>query len=245
MSFSLDLGTQDSVPTAAPQLPSRISALISRAEDRERRRIARELHDGIGQSLTVLLMNLQRVVACADRESPQFKITVSESAAIAKQALAELRAMSYLLHPPLLQELGLTRALERYIAGFVKLTGIDVVSWLDHAIQGLSREAEIAILRTTQECLTNILRHSGSHTAEISLSMLHDKVVLEVKDQGKGIPLEGMIGIRRGESVGVGLRGIRERAKSLGGTFHLCKSGTGTLVRVKFPIQCGLMRPLA
>lgn len=245
MSFSLDLGIQDSVPAATAEFPSRISALISKAEDRERRRIARELHDGIGQSLTVLLMNLQRVLARADHEYPQFKPSVSESAAIAKQILADLRASSYLLHPPLLEELGLIRALERYIEGFRKLTDIDVAYSLDHNIEGLPREAEIAILRTTQECLTNVLRHSGSHTAEISLSKLQDKVVLEVKDQGKGIPLQGMIGIKRGDSVGLGLRGIRERAKGLGGTFQICKNGTGTLVRIKIPIRCGTMQPVA
>jgi signal transduction histidine kinase len=239
MSFSFNSGFENPKELATPLIRNRFSALVTKAEDRERRRIARELHDGTGQTLALLIMNLDRIGSSAVRGHSELRGPVSECARLARQVLEEIRATCYLLHPPTLEEFGLTGALERYIAGFQQLTGIGVACHLDHQIEGLSSEAEIAIFRMAQECLTNVFRHSGSRTAAICLTAVQDRVVLEVKDSGKGISIENLMKIRRGESCGVGLRGIRERARSLGGSFEVSAVGRKTRIRVEIPTHAG------
>jgi signal transduction histidine kinase len=243
MAYSFDTPFGNPKTTEVLQIRKRLSHLISKAEDRERRRIARELHDGTGQMLALLVMNLGRISTSAGREYPHLKDSVSECEQLARQALAEIRTVSYLLYPPTLARFGLIGALERYINGFRRLTNIEVACNLDHVLDGLPPDTETAIYRIAQECLTNIFRHSGSRTAAISLTAHVGKAVLEIKDQGRGIPLGDLLKIKNGESSGVGLRGIRERAKSLGGSFDVFSTAMETRVRVAIPI-C-VQRPIA
>ena len=155
-------------------------------QDEERRRIARDLHDSTGQSLALLSMNLSVLEMEAGRTSPELAKGLSENAAIVRQISAELRTLSYLLHPPLLEEMGLDSALRWYIDGFGQRSGIEV-RFEQRDLGRLSRNLELTIFRVVQECLTNVHRHSRSSTASIGLYPSSGNIILEVKDEGKGI----------------------------------------------------------
>jgi two-component system, NarL family, sensor kinase len=217
--------------------PSRkLSARLMQAQDDERRRIARELHDGTGQVLALLIMNLDRLGQETERTRPDLTKSASECSQLARQISRELRAISYLLHPPLLDELGLTSAVAWFVNGFKNLTEIDVVVDLAPDMGRLPHDVETAIFRIVQESLTNVHRHSGSRMAAISLQRQRGNVVLEVSDRGKGISGVRLSQIARGESSGIGLRGMRERVKSLGGEIDISAFDGGTHVRVAIPL---------
>jgi two-component system NarL family sensor kinase len=217
--------------------PSRkLSARLMQAQDDERRRIARELHDGTGQVLALLIMNLDRLGQETERTHPDLTKSASECSQLARQISRELRAISYLLHPPLLDELGLTSAVAWFVNGFKNLTEIDVVVDLAPDMGRLPHDVETAIFRIVQESLTNVHRHSGSRMAAISLQRQRGNVVLEVSDRGKGISGVRLSQIARGESSGIGLRGMRERVKSLGGEIDIAAFDGGTHVRVAIPL---------
>src|SRR5690349_11871535 len=155
----------------------------------------------------------------------------------------ELRTISYLLHPPLLDELGLGSALRWYVDGFQKRSGIHVR--LDLSGEGrLTPELETTLFRVVQECLINIHRHSGSATATIRLSHADDRIVMEVEDEGRGISAEELACITSGTALGVGLRGMRERIKDFGGELEIVSSGQGTKIKTVTPAEMSHAKPV-
>jgi PAS domain S-box-containing protein len=213
-----------------------LSARLFRVQDEERRRIARDLHDSTGQSLALLSMNLSAMETEAEKASPELAKALSDNAEIVRQISTELRTISYLLHPPLLEEMGLESAVRWYIDGFAQRSSINIRLDLPNDLGRLSRELEIAIFRVIQECLTNIHRHSGSPTAIIRLYRSSGRVTLEVNDEGKGIAPDRLSEISSVGSTGVGLRGMQERIKDLGGELEMASGERGTQIKIVIPV---------
>jgi signal transduction histidine kinase len=211
-----------------------LSARLLQLQDDERRRIARELHDSVGQMLTALGMNLAAVGADLERLSKTAN-TVNDSAALVQELSREVRTISHLLHPPLLDEAGLASALRWYIEGFAQRSKIEVDLEFPADFGRLSRESETAIFRTVQECLTNIHRHSESATARIRVVASGDDIRVEVEDRGKGIPPEKQFEMASTGTPGVGIRGMRERLRQLGGSLEIHSNGKGTLIVARLP----------
>jgi len=218
------------VETALHQLSGRLLEL----QDDERRRIARELHDTTAQNLAVLSMNLHAVQDKVFGLKP--RQAVQESLGLAEQCSQEIRTLSYLLHPPLLDELGLMSALRSYTAGYTQRTGIQTELKMDE-IGRLPRDIEITLFRIVQEALTNVHRHSGSARAEIRIFRDPREVHLNVTDFGKGVPPEALELISEGASLGVGIAGMRERARQLGGALKVASSSAGTTINVTLPLR--------
>jgi len=214
-----------------------LSARLLQVQDNERRRIARDLHDSTGQILALLSMTLSGLQAEARKFSPGLADGLGQNVEIVRQVSTELRTLSYLLHPPLLDEMGLESALRWYVDGFGKRSGIKVTLDLPVKLGRLSRELETAIYRIVQECLTNIHRHSESPTAAIRLSQLPDQIALEVKDEGKGIAQEQLSKIASTGVTGVVLRGIRERITDFRGGLEITSRENGTLIKVVIPLN--------
>ena len=204
-----------------------LSESLYHSEEEERRRIARDLHDSTGQLLTGLVMTLTRLQN-PGFEPPQRDQLLAEALDLARQCSSEVRTLSYLLHPPLLEEFGLASALRTYAEGFTHRTGIELKLAVPHDLGRLPRAVEMAIFRIVQEALANIHRHSGSLVGAITLQRLRRRIVLEVLDWGLGL---------RGSSAGVGLSGMRERARSLGGTLEIKSSRIGTRILVNVPLS--------
>ena len=213
-----------------------ISGRLLQMQDDERRRIARELHDSAGQTLVALDMNLASIQREAKQLSPQALKTCSESLDLVKELSRELRTISHLLHPPLLDEAGLPSAVRWYVEGFAERSKIRVNLDLDANLGRLSSECETAIFRIVQESLTNIHRHSGSPTASISISRTRRQVRLEVHDQGKGISVQKQ---RNSGSMkrGVGIQGMNERVRQLGGRLQINSGKGGTSVVAILPTE--------
>jgi PAS domain S-box-containing protein len=207
-----------------------LSARLLQTQDEERRRIARELHDSIGQLLAALSMNISTVALEKYHLSPTAQGCVKENEELVTRISDEIRTMSYLLHPPLLDEIGLESALKDYVDGFGERSKIAVRLDMAQDFGRLSKEAEIALFRVVQECLTNIHRHSGSATAAIRIARQNGTVSLEVRDQGKGIPQDKVTLLNSTGTLGVGFRGMRERLRQLGGNLEVRSSGNGTVV---------------
>lgn len=221
----------------ANQSLGELSARLMHLQDEERRRIARELHDSVGQTLAALSMNLSTVRTEIDRLK-QTADTVADSAALVDDMSKDIRTISYLLHPPLLDEAGLSSALRWYIQGFAERSKIKVDLEMPSDFGRLSRELETAIFRVVQECLTNIHRHSGSSTAKVRISQNDGRVRILVEDKGKGIPPEKRSQIASSGTPGVGVRGMRERLRQLGGAMEIdSESGKGTKITVQLPVS--------
>jgi signal transduction histidine kinase len=205
-----------------------LSARLLRLQDEERRRIARELHDSVGQTLAALSMNLAAVGADIERLA-KTATTIADSTALVNDMSSDIRTISYLLHPPLLDEAGLSSALTWYIKGFSERSKIDVDLRIPQDFGRLSRDLETAIFRVVQECLTNIHRHSGSSVAKVLISYSDGYVRVEVEDKGKGISPQKRAEIISSPAAipGVGIRGMRERLRQLGGTLDVQSNGEG------------------
>ena len=214
-----------------------LTARLLQLQDEERRRIARELHDSAGQSLTALALNLSNLGTEIERLAKSAK-TVSDSVVLVNDMSRDIRTISYLLHPPLLDEAGLASALRWYIRGFTERSGIKVDLELADDFERLPRDMETAIFRLVQECLTNIHRHSESPTATIAVAHSNGEVRIEVQDQGKGILPDKKVELLSAGTPGVGLRGMRERLRQLGGTLQINSdgNGSGTQVVVRLPV---------
>lgn len=214
-----------------------LTARLMQLQDEERRRIARELHDSAGQSLTALALNLSNLGTEIERLTKSAK-TVSDSVVIVNDMSRDIRTISYLLHPPLLDEAGLASALRWYIRGFTERSGIKVELGLPEDFERLPRDVETAIFRLVQECLTNIHRHSESPTATIGIVHANGEVRIEVRDQGKGIAPDKKLELLSAGTPGVGIRGMRERLRQLGGTMEInsAGNGSGTQVVVQLPV---------
>jgi PAS domain S-box-containing protein len=215
-----------------------LSGKLLSMQDEERRRLARELHDSTAQILTGLSLNLAVLGRFAEvARHPEASKALSDSLGLAEQASQEIRTMSYLLHPPLLDEAGLAQALRWYLDGFTQRTEINVDFQVSNDLGRLPHDMEIAAFRIVQECLTNVYRHSGSQTAGVRLEKRPAGVYLSVSDQGKGLPASTLTG--RGSpnaTPGVGLRGMLERVRQLGGTMAVKPGQPGTIVEVTLPL---------
>ena len=196
-----------------------LTGRLMRAQDDERRRIAQMLHETTAQNLAGLKMLLARLNRTSDRLSDSERSALTESMSLAEQSMTEIRTLSYLLHPPFLDETGLLSALRWYAAGFAERSGIKVDLDLPESFERLPRDTETALFRIVQESLINIHRHAGSETARIRLRRDAETLVLEIDDRGHGIPKASLEHIMSGGGVvGVGIAGMSERIEQLGGT---------------------------
>jgi signal transduction histidine kinase len=210
-----------------------LSAKLLSLQDEERRRLARELHDSTGQMLAAMKMVLDEMRI--EAKEPKFAALVNQSIELNDEMSRQLRTMSYLLHPPLLDEVGLPSALRWYTEGFAERSAIKVDLQVSDGFDRLPQEMEIAIFRVVQECLTNIHRHSGSPTASVRLNRTDDAVDVEISDTGQGIASDRV----RGDRIvsGVGLMGIEERMRQFGGSVKVTSSENGTLVNAGIPLK--------
>jgi signal transduction histidine kinase len=216
-----------------------LSLHLLRTQDEERRRIGRDLHDSLGQYLSVLKMKLDGLHMEASRKQTNDIDDLAQCTQLTEEAVREVRTIAYLLYPPMLEEMGLKSAISWYLDGFTKRSGIKTTFEISPDFGRLAKDVELALFRVLQESLTNVHRHSGSQTAGVRLSVNGDAVVLEVSDQGKGTKLQNYE--EAGEdwmgAVGVGLRGMSERVRQLGGKLELSSSDQGTTVTATAPIQ--------
>jgi PAS domain S-box-containing protein len=212
------------------------SVRLLTVQDEDRRRIARELHDGVGQLLAAISMNVGAVAREKHKLSSDAACRVEENAALIEQASADIRTVSYLLHPPMLDEMGLRSALAWYIDGFAERSKMKVVREMAPDLDRLPRDVELVIFRIAQECLTNIHRHANSSSAVVRLSSADGRLTMEIRDNGQGIDEETQMKIASDKTSGVGLRGMRERVRALGGTFAIESLRNGTSVLVTLPV---------
>jgi PAS domain S-box-containing protein len=212
-----------------------LSARLLTLQDQERRRIARELHDSVGQLLAAMIMNSATVSLEKGKLGMAAAGCLEENTRLVEQVSQEIRTISHLLHPPLLDDVGLESAIRDYVDGFVKRSKIEVSLDVPSRIERLQNDLEISLFRVVQECLTNIHRHSGSLKAAIRLALDDDGIRLEIRDEGRGIPPQKQTAVDCYGAPGVGLRGMRERVRQLGGTFRIHSDGNGTVVEVTLP----------
>ena len=241
-------GTVESVMTISEDITQRLhqekellelTVRLFNLQDEERRRIARELHDGTAQNLFAISINLARLRQLDPAEQAEKRHLIDECQLLGDQSLQEIRTLSYLLHPPLLDQAGLVSALQWYVQGFSKRSGI----YVDVTAQPIGRlpsEIETALFRIVQEGLTNVRRHSGSETASIRLERRSNEIVLEIRDRGHGLSIE-----KRPDSLdlvpdlGVGIPGMRQRLRQLGGRLEISSNGDGTAVAAIVPLRNG------
>jgi signal transduction histidine kinase len=205
-----------------------LSRKMLRVQEEERRNMARELHDGATQNLVTLCLNLSRATQACSEEGT--KSAMAECILLAEQCTAELRTLSYLLHPPLLDELGLRMTLEAYVQGFSQRSGIQTTLDARGDLDGVEPELELAVFRIVQEALSNVHRHSGSSTAQIVLSPDEDGLRLQISDHGRGISSGS-------HATGVGLGSMKERARLLGGRLEVRTGTTGTTIIAVLPAR--------
>jgi signal transduction histidine kinase len=209
----------------------RLSVKLLRVQDEERRRIARELHDSLGQDLTAAKISLDMLAGECETISSHLR----DARILVDRSIADTRTLSHLLHPPLLDEAGFVSAAKWYVEGFGKRSGIVTKLDLPQQAHRLPRRTEIALFRIMQEALTNVHRHSGSRAVEVTVSTDDSKVVLIVKDFGMGVSREILDRFWKTGNVGVGLAGIRERLKELGGLLEIESNLDGTLLKATLP----------
>jgi len=209
-----------------------LTGRLLKSQDDERRRLARELHDSTGQMLAAMKINLDLVSAKTNDIDPETKSLVADSVSLTDEMSRQLRTMSYLLHPPLLDETGLQSALGWYAEGFAQRSGIEVKLEMSPEIRRLPPELEIAIFRVVQESLTNIHRHARSTTALIRMMSNPDDIRVEITDTGKEAE-DGRFG--KSFRPGVGIMGMQERIRQVGGEFNIDASNEGTTIRVSVP----------
>ena len=227
----------------------KLSARLMRVQDEERRRIARELHDGLGQWLAAAEINIDMALQRKDGKAAPI---LQETRKLIDHAISSIRTMSYLLHPPLLDEAGFDAAARWYIEGLSRRTGILIKTDFSHkenergrnesltvpTISRMPEAFELALFRALQEGLTNVHRHSSSPNAMVRFQRLPDRAVLEIRDFGRGMPPQVVERFQRtGTGSGVGLAGIRERIKELGGDFTILSNSDGTILRATLPLS--------
>src|SRR5215471_15146062 len=211
----------------------RLSVKLLRVQDEERRRIARELHDSLGQDLTAAKI-------CIDMLSQEKKLDSShlrDARTLVDRCISDTRTLSHLLHPPLLDEAGFVSAAKWYVEGFGQRSGISTQLDLPSHMLRLPRRTEVALFRILQEALTNVHRHSGSRAVNVSVTSSDSAVVLTIKDFGVGVPREVLDRFWKTGNVGVGLAGIRERLKELGGVLEINSDVDGTLLKATIPVS--------
>jgi signal transduction histidine kinase len=210
----------------------RLSSRLMTLQDEERRRIAREIHDGLGQELAAAKMILDGILS--KNSSPSARQAAADASELVDRVIKQVRTISHLLHPPLLDEVGLVSALRWYLEGLSERSGIEIRLEVDPPELGrLKPDLETAIFRIIQEALTNMFRHSGAQNGRVRLSEKEGHVVVAVSDDGKG--LEEQVVQLRPESVGVGIGGMRQRVSELGGRLRLANAHPGAIVEVVIP----------
>jgi signal transduction histidine kinase len=212
-----------------------LSARILELQDVERRRIARELHDSVGQFLAGLKINLGRLQRREAESTAQSYPLLLESIDLTDRAIGEVRTISHLLHPPLLDELGFHSAARWYAEGFAKRSGIQVNLHLAEVVERLPKQIELALFRVLQESLTNVHRHAKASTVDIEVLCTDDLVILAVSDDGRGLHPDVLQRFRGGHAGGIGLAGMRERLAELGGRLEVDSGPTGTRIRAILP----------
>lgn len=220
--------------TAKKQL-AELAVRLQQVQDEERRRLARELHDSVGQLLIAISLNMSSVEREAHKLSPEAAQLLVDNAAMVDEINSQIRTISHLLHPPLLDEIGLPSALRWFVGGFAERSKIQTEIEIPENFKRLPRETEIAVFRTVQECLTNVHRHSGSTSCFVKVVRNKRELYVEIRDDGRGIG-EGKLSNLM-SSGGVGLRGLQERVRLLGGTLEIDSNEYGTVVTAVFPIS--------
>lgn len=210
-----------------------LSNRLVKAQDDERRRIARELHDSAGQLIAALGMSLAQFSAYA-KQDRVFAQALEDAEELVRHLNSEIRTTSYLLHPPLLDESGLPQAISWYTKGLQERSGIQVQLQVSEEFGRLPSDIELALFRIIQESLTNVHRHSGSKSANIRLAQSDNSVSMQIEDRGKGIPPEKLTSIRA-QRAGVGMTGMRERVRQLNGVFDIRSSDSGVTINVTLP----------
>lgn len=217
-----------------------LSGRLLRMQDEERRRLGRELHDSVGQYLAALKMGLDFMQSETESQGEAGTVgnRLQECLELVEQSIREVRTISYLLYPPMLEEMGLKTAIPWYLDGFTKRSGIQTTFEIPDDFGRLPRDLELAVFRVLQEGLTNVHRHSGTATAHVRLTAQDGTLILEISDQGKGIPADVLESTRDAVgTLGVGLRGMNERMRQLGGKIDLVSSATGTTIRATVPVE--------
>jgi signal transduction histidine kinase len=226
------LGSELAQRERAEENSRRLSVRVLQLQDEERRKFSRELHDSLGQLLAVAKMHTSVLL----QKNPQDEL-LKEIDKLLTESVTETRTISHLLHPPLLDEVGLASAARWYVEGFAQRSGIELTTDIPDEPGRLPRPAELVLFRVLQESLTNIHRHSKSLRAEVSLHSSRSTVILQIRDYGKGIPREMLSNfLSTGTNVGVGLAGMRERVREQCGRFDIQSDKTGTTITVTMPI---------
>jgi signal transduction histidine kinase len=240
-----ELESQIHERTRAEASLQELSARLLHLRDEEQRRISRELHDSTVQILGALAIDLEKAEQIvSEGGSPKVRKLLADGGELLERAITELRTMSYLLHPPILDDLGLEGVLPWYAAGFSKRSGIKVSVVVQPNLDRLPHELELTLFRIVQESLTNIHRHAGSATAEITVLREPNHVTLQIIDHGRGIPCEIVEAVgSAGSTVGVGIAGMRERVRQLGGQLLIKSGNSGTLLRAMLPTADGAAPP--
>jgi signal transduction histidine kinase len=215
-----------------------LSARLMNLQDEERRRLARELHDSAGQYLAGIQMNLSALKRIDPPLSAEGAFRVSDSITLLNQCTSEIRTMSYLLHPPLLDECGLRSAISMFADGFAERSGIRVKLEIPDDFGRLSSEMETAIFRAIQQSLANVHKHSGSPVAYLRITADAEFVMIEISDEGCGIKPEILEGFHSGSQLtSVGIAGMRERIEGMNGDFAIHSGEKGTLIEIRLPLQ--------
>jgi two-component system, NarL family, sensor kinase len=213
-----------------------LSQRLLKVQDEERRKMARDLHDSTGQTLAALKISVSFLQEECKQNS-ELMVIVSDVAELADKAIEDIRTMSYLLHPPLLDEVGFACAAEWYIDGFAKRSGIKVSLDLATDRERLPMNIELGLFRVLQESLTNVHRHSGALKASVSFRRQSQAAILEVKDFGRGIPSDRLARLCEASAeTGVGLAGMRERLNELNGKIEIESDASGTTLRASVPL---------
>ncbi len=234
---TLSLGEDLTVRRRAESRLHQLSVLLLQVQDRERRRLARELHDGIGTYISGLSLALGSIRTFLDDTNPTHQRVLAECRNLLQVAGGEIRTISYLLHPPTLEEFGLESALEWLVRGFSERSGIKISLDVEAKLGRFPAGIELTLFRVTQEALNNVYRHSGSSTASIRLFRESGSIVLEIADFGKGMDTSSEKSTPR---LTVGISGMQERVRDMGGTFVIVSvPGTGCVVRVTLPVPKG------
>ncbi len=212
----------------------KLSGRLLGIQDQERRRIARELHDSLGQYLAGLKIALEML--SASPQSEQNAVLLAECSDILQKSITETRTLSHLLHPPLLDEAGFASAASWFVSGFSQRSGIPVSLDVPPDLPRLSEAIEIALFRVLQESLTNVHRHSRAASAEIKMEADAEQISIEIRDHGRGMPQQVLEQVEEGSRLGVGLAGMRERIRELGGEFEVESDEHGTTIRATVPL---------
>jgi PAS domain S-box-containing protein len=214
-----------------------LSGCLMQAQDEERRRVARELHDSVGQYLAAIQMNLEGLAGDPGNVSERFRRRLTDSVDLVHRCTAEIRTLSYLLHPPLLDEVGLTSAISWYVEGFSERSGIAVDLNVPENLPRFSSDLETALFRIVQQSLANVHKHSESKRARIRVALADSSLMMEISDTGRGMSPEMLSRFREGgQSPGVGISGMQERVIGLRGTFDLKSDHSGTTIAVSVPV---------